>query len=226
MQRLFTQTEIAVYMDVIRDFTVAEFGEDYCSDLAHWQEFFAKGYHLRQVYGEFPANDQGGIPTVMGLATCILIPHSELEIMKRGEISDVGVRPWQPEDGKAVAWVGSVISEAGGIAAKCIAALIAQVEALPVHKEIDCLAVYCTGPQGYLMSEAFGLKPDGASYEEGWPFMERSIEPHELAQLGSALQKIWTMTMARDVVRHARHLWGHDWRHHVLEAREYSRGNR
>ncbi len=222
MQRLFTQAEIGMYMESIRNFTVAEFGEEYCSPLPHWHEFFAKGWHLRQVYGDFSTDP----PTVVGLATCTLIAHSELELMKQGGVSDVGVRPWQPADGKAVAWIGSVISGVSGVAAKCIAALIDQVEGMPVHTAIDCIAVYCTGPQGYIMSEAFGLAPTGLSYEEGWPFMERAIEPHELVELGKALQKIWTMTMAKDVVKSARTLWGHDWRRHILEAREYARGNR
>jgi hypothetical protein len=104
--------------------------------------------------------------------------------------------------------------------------MIDQVQASPASQAIDRMAVFCTGPQGYLMSAAFGLEPDGVSYEDGWPFMERKISASELSGLGRALQEIWTMTKAKDVVKSARSLWGHDWRQHVLEAREYARGNR
>jgi hypothetical protein len=225
MQRLFTQAEIGLHMDIIRDFIVDEFGEENCSSLAHWLEYYARGHHLREVYGEFPATIDKP-PIVLGAIACSLISYTELAALKRGEQKDTGIEPWKPEDGPAIIWIFSVVSVASGVAAKCISAMIDRVQASPACEMIDRMAVFCTGPQGYLMSAAFGLEPDGVSYEDGWPFMERKISASELSGLGRALQEIWTMTKAKDVVKSARSLWGHDWRQHVLEAREYARGNR
>jgi hypothetical protein len=216
MQRLFTQVEIGVYMDVVRDLAVAEFGEETCSGLERWQTLFAEGNQCRQVYGDF-SNDP---PTALGMAGCTFLSHAELAAMKRGERSDTDSRPWQAGDGKVVVWIGSVISSVPGIAAKCIAALIEQVVALPFYAEIDKIAVFCTGPQGYLMSDAFGLVDDGARDRHGWPFMERSITSEEFSDFGRALQKVWTMTKAKDVVKNARSLWGRDWRSYSLKLQQ------
>jgi hypothetical protein len=220
MQRLFTQAEIGLYMDIVRDYIVDEFGEDTCSPLSRWQTLFASGQQCRQVYGDF----SGPLPVVLGMAGCTFISHAELDAMKRGERSDTDSRPWQLGDGKIVVWIGSVVSGLPGVAAKCLAALIEQVETLPLRTEINKIAVFCTGPQGYLMSAAFGLTITGVTDKHGWPFMERSIAAEDFSRLGRALQQVWTMTKAKDMVKNARTLWGKDWRSYSLELADLDKG--
>ncbi len=209
MLRLLTYGETSTWLDHCRAYVMQEFGDDSCSSMENWRKQHDEGGHVHQAYGDFDTSP----PTLLGLVTCIPITHAELAALKSHQLRDSQVMPWRPgEEGPVVLWVDVVISDAPGIATKCIAGVLDQLDRHPCKPLVDTISMFCTGAQGYLMAQTFGLQPIGVDYKEGWPFMERAITPHELNQAGDILYDTWNITKAKDVIEVGRARWGPHWK--------------
>jgi hypothetical protein len=215
MQRLFTQSEVNQYLPLCQAYTQQEFGDE-TLPISFLRAHIEGGAGFYQPYGEFSIVP----PKILGLVNIFMISRAELEALKRGERREQELAVWQPEDGGAVLWLCSVISEIPGIAAKCSAKVLTEIEQHPYKKRIDRVATICTGPQGYLMATIFGLKDNGVGYGNGWTFMERELPGSDIGGLGFMLENIWNMTKARDVVQRGRQLWGRDWRSYSLQLQQ------
>ena len=213
MLRLFTPGETGLWLEQCRDYVMAEFGDDSCSSMENWREKYAAGQFIHQPYGDF-ADDP---PTLLGIMTCIPLSHREYDALKQHRQKDNELTPWTPADGKAVLWVDVVISEAPGNATKCIAGMLDLLNHHPCKPHIDMVAMVCTGPQGYLMAQTFGLQEIGISYKEGQPFMQRAITPGELDRAGEVLFETWSITKAKKAIGTGLRKWGLGWKSHRLE---------
>jgi hypothetical protein len=219
MQRLLTKQEINRYLPLCQEYTRQEFGDE-TLPVDFLSAHIKGGAGFYQPYGEFSVVP----PKILGLVNVFMISHLELAALKRGERREEELAVWHPDDGQAVLWLCSVTSEVPGIAAKCSAKVLTDIEQHPYKNRIDRVATICTGPQGYLMATMFGLKDRGIGYGNGWTFMERELGVGEIGGLGFVLENIWTMTKARDVVQSGRRLWGKDWRSYSLQLADLDKG--
>ena len=217
MRRLFTREEVLAYLDAIQAYTQAEFGDEDTLPVSFLHRHLTEGVDFYQPYGDFSEFP----PRVMGLVNFFLISHAEYQAIRNGERREAELAPWKPEDGQAVLWLCSVVSEVSGVACKCVSAIMDQIAQHPYKSRIDKTAAICTGPQGYLMARAFDLKESGKQYGDGWAFMERDVAPGEIdSNITRGLEALWNMTKARDVVRSGREMFGEKWKHAALNFRK------
>ena len=219
MNRLFKPAEVLQYLPLCQEYTRLEFGEE-TLPVDFLRRHIDGGAGFYQPFGDFSENP----PKILGLVNIFMISQGELAAIKSGIRREEELKVWRPEDGEAVLWLCSVLSELPGVAAKCSAAVLTTLERHPYKDRIVSAATICTGPQGYLMANIFGLKDNGIGYGDGWTFMERELVGKDIGGLGFMLENMWSMTKARDVVRRGRRLWGRDWRSYSLELAELNRG--